>query len=159
MAPSTWVSPATSSKRKKMDALIKTWSPESINQQLSSPIFSRLPAEMRDAIFNFALIDTAVPHPEFTKYNLQVRHGKDAVSKPHPKPEKEIPLTHSWLHPDIPGPSHVLGLSLLSTCRRIYLETRELPMRNKQNKQIHAFKYWRWPGGAYPPLGKTLPLL
>ncbi|KAM7198152.1 hypothetical protein V8F33_005210 [Rhypophila sp. PSN 637] len=122
-----------------MEVRVKTWTPDSINQQLDSPIFSRLPAEIRDDIFNLALTDTAVPHPEFTKYDLHVRHGKGAVSK-DPKP------TTSTADPNIPGPSHIPGLSLLSTCRRIYLETRDLPIINKQ---IHAFKHW--PGGTYPP--------
>ena len=81
----------------KPTALAKITSRPYINPQIASPLFSKLPAEIRNHIFYYALL--AYPDP----------------TRPYSK--------HSYWYR--PGFTHVraINVSLLLTCRRVYLET------------------------------------
>lgn len=92
------------------------------NAQIESPLFSLIPAEIRNAIFILAL----------TAY--------DDLSAPYPTPN---------VHYNRPGYrcEHRIDTSLLPTCRRIYTETHDLPIR--LNEHVFWFKKDRGPPGVH----------
>lgn len=53
----------------------KKW--ETLDKQLSSPLFNRIPGEIRDVIFGFALTATVVPHALSGDHDFNVRRGHD----------------------------------------------------------------------------------
>ncbi|KAF2428295.1 hypothetical protein EJ08DRAFT_680633 [Tothia fuscella] len=73
------------------------------NLQDQSPLFSTIPAEIRNQIFGLALSEN---------------DGKDA-----------IPTEKYWYRPDYTHDRYI-DTALLRTCRRVYLETRDLPQQN-----------------------------
>ena len=91
----------------KPTALAKITSRPYINPQIASPIFSLLPAEIRNLIFYYVLL--AYPdlaHP-YSKHSYWYRPG----------------YTHA----------PAIAVSLLRTCRRIYLETNLLPVLHNEH--------------------------
>jgi hypothetical protein len=83
------------------------------NLQSNSPFFNgRIPAEIRDQIFAYAL----------TEYN---------------KSDRLYPKGSNQCRPGYPGHKYV-AVALLQTCRRVYLETYHLPPANKEHIFWHA---------------------
>lgn len=76
------------------------------HQQDQSPLFGQLPKEIRDLIFSFATDQYE---------DMQNKYSETAF---HYRPGNRGPLTTST--------------SLLSTCRRIWLETSQLPIRKSK---------------------------
>ncbi|KAI0021553.1 hypothetical protein F4780DRAFT_283346 [Xylariomycetidae sp. FL0641] len=139
---------------------------QDVHPQLSSPLYYRIPAEIRDLIFKFALTE----HPYFDAGKFR----KDAVVRfdhePVPPPKMPVltsdelkyflspvdrmsllnPHNHKrpqqgfdWLRPDntergkgTPG--------LLLTCRRVYLETQSYPLLLR----THVFYCGRGPSSS-----------
>ena len=91
----------------KPTAIEKITSRPYINPQIASPLFSLLPAEIRQHIFQYALLS-----------------HKD-LSKPYSR--------HSFWYR--PGYTHArtIAINLLLTCRRIYLETDLLPLTQNEH--------------------------
>lgn len=91
-----------------------------INPQHDSPLYNgRIPPEIRDQIFSYALT-------EFTKSD----------------PESQYPTDTNFKRPGYTG-KRALTIALLSTCRRTYMETYHLPMIRKE----HVFYHRRHPPG------------
>lgn len=98
------------------------WTPLSFNleychDQSQSSLFSTIPPEIRTLIFNFALLDyedLTDPYPQFAPYYRLGHRGR--------------------IRSDT---------GLLSTCRLIFLETRELPLR------LATFTFWKWDEAEY----------
>jgi hypothetical protein len=95
--------------------------PLAVNPQSSSPLFNGvIPPEIRDQIFHYAVAEMTKTDP----------------SSLYPKPT-------NYTRPGYTGKRFV-STSLLLTCRRAYLETYHLPLKNKE----HVFWHARWPPGA-----------
>jgi hypothetical protein len=94
---------------------------QDINLQLSSPLFARLPKEIRDMIFRFTIIESI--HTTSSEGLLHPRKG----SKVYHQNTNHIPK-----RPGSVGITKVC-LSLLLSCRRIYLETHHLPIQLKEH--------------------------
>jgi hypothetical protein len=77
--------------------------PDSVNRQSDCPLFSMLPAELREVIWNFAL----------TRYEV---------------PGTWYPLHRPCARPGQAGPLRV-AVELLLTCRAVYLETFLVPFQ------------------------------
>ena len=75
--------------------------PENIDPQSASPLFNRIPAEIRNQIFELAL------------------SAYDDKSKPYNNGSYYYRLDHRY--------AHKVDTNLLLTCRRIYAETRDIP--------------------------------
>ena len=105
----------------KPTALAKITSRPYINPQIASPLFSKLPAEVRNHIFYYALLaypDRARPYSKHS----------------------------SWYRP---GYTHVraITVSLLLTCRRVYLETDLVPVVHNEHV-IWGVEKSRVPSGS-----------
>ena len=109
----------------KPTALAKITSRPYINPQVTSTLFSKLPAEIRNHIFYYALL----AYPDF--------------ARPYSK--------HSYWYR--PGFTHVRAISvnLLLTCRRLYLETHLLPVLHNEHV-IWGVEKSRIPPGSTNPL-------
>lgn len=83
-----------------------------VNEQSTSPIFNRLPQEIRDQIFGYTVT-------EETETNL-LKIYPQIYNRPGYRASKYV------------------DISLLLTCRRIYLETYHLPIRAKEHVFYHA---------------------
>ncbi|KAM0801588.1 hypothetical protein BDR22DRAFT_888482 [Usnea florida] len=86
----------------KPTAVAKITSRPYINPQIASPLFSRIPAEIREHIFYYALLAYPDPTRPYSKHSFFYRPG----------------YTHA----------RAIAVNLLLTCRRIYLETDLLPV-------------------------------
>ena len=92
--------------------------PMVVNPQSASPLYNgAIPPEIRDHIFQYSM-------SEYTK--------EDAESK--------YPESTDYTRPGYTG-CRAVAISLLLTCRRVYLETYHLPARNKE----HVFWHGRGP--------------
>lgn len=95
--------------------------PRLANPQSNSPLFNgRIPPEIRDAIFEYALT-------EYTKTDSKSQYA----------------VSTNYTRPGYTG-QRIVNISLLLTCRLAYLETYHLPPTNKE----HVFWHARWPPGA-----------
>ncbi|CAG8961654.1 hypothetical protein HYFRA_00006191 [Hymenoscyphus fraxineus] len=89
-----------------------------INPQLNSPLFNgRIPPEIRDEIFQYALT-------EYTKTD----------------PSSQYAVSTNYTRPGYTG-QRTVSTTLLQTCRLAYLETYHLPPTTKE----HVFWHARWP--------------
>lgn len=86
----------------KPTAVAKITSRPYINPQIASPLFSTLPAEIRNHIFYYALLAYPDPARPYSRHSFFYRPG----------------YTHA----------RAIAVGLLLTCRRIYLETDLLPV-------------------------------
>ncbi|KAI4086628.1 MAG: hypothetical protein LQ344_007404 [Seirophora lacunosa] len=93
-------------------------SPKVINPQLASPLFNRLPPEVRNMIFRFAL--TAYEDPA-RKYERQAYYYRPGYTCPRK-----------------------IDIDLLLTCRLVHAETASLPASINE----HLSWYWRGPPEA-----------
>ncbi|KAL8928625.1 MAG: hypothetical protein Q9172_000840 [Xanthocarpia lactea] len=87
-----------------------------INPQLESPLFTRIPPEVRNQIFKFAL--TAYEDPASRKYSSAAYYYRPGYTRPHR-----------------------IDTELLLTCRRVYWETYKFPASINE----HTSWYWRTP--------------
>lgn len=94
---------------------------QNINLQLSSPLYARLPKEIRDMIFRFAIIEF------IGTTSSEGLLGHRTSSRIYHQNTNQTPTR----------PGHVgitkVCLSLLLTCRRIYMETHHLPIQLKEH--------------------------
>jgi len=89
----------------------------SVNPQSSSSLYNgKIPSEIRDQIFYYAMT-------EYTK----------------PDPESQYPESTNYTRPGYTG-KRTITTGLMLACRRIYLETYHLPMVTKE----HVFWHKRW---------------
>lgn len=86
--------------------------PHDVNPQSSSPLYDNLPAEIRNQIFNYVLVEEESTDPQMIYPALYNRPGYEA--------------------------KRTMSIALLSTCRRIYLETYHLPLRMKEHIFWHS---------------------
>ncbi|KAL9618997.1 MAG: hypothetical protein Q9204_008338 [Flavoplaca sp. TL-2023a] len=86
--------------------------------QLASPLFSRIPPEIRNHIFKLAL--TAYEDPDAEQYRVMTHYRRPGFTRPHK-----------------------IDTSLLLTCRHIYRETSKIPASLNE----HISWYWREPPG------------
>lgn len=111
MAPSTPFNylqrKRTLKQASKPTALTKITSRPYINPQIASSLFSRLPAEIRNQIYYYALLAYPDPTRPYSKHSFWYR----------------------------PGYTHVRAISvnLLLTCRRVYLETHLVPVVHNEH--------------------------
>ena len=91
----------------KPTALAKITSRPYINPQIASPLFSKLPAEIRNHIFYYALLAYPDPAHPYSKHTYWYRPGH----------------THA----------RAISVNLLQTCRRLYLETDLLPVIHNEH--------------------------
>ena len=91
----------------KPTALAKITSRPYINPQIASPLFSKLPAEIRNHIFYYALLAYPDPGRPYSKHSSWYRPG----------------YTHA----------RAITVNLLRTCRRVYLETDLLPVVHNEH--------------------------
>ncbi|KAL9100571.1 MAG: hypothetical protein Q9163_004060 [Psora crenata] len=79
-----------------------------INPQLDSPLYSRLPAEIRTMVFEYALLAYGDPAKPYSKHSYHYR---------------------------VPGYTHArrIATALLLSCRRVYMETSTLPLELNQH--------------------------
>ena len=96
--------------------------PLAVNPQSSSPLYSTIPPEIRDEIFQYALA-------EYTKTDADSLYAQST----------------DYTRPGYTG-QRAVSTSLLQTCRLAYLETYHLPWANKE----HVFWHERSPPGAIP---------
>lgn len=86
----------------------------SVNDQRSSPLFCRLPPELRNRVFYFALLE------------------HDNLAKP-------VPFHSYGYRPSYQFIQTISGISLLRTCRLIYLETHLMPV---MTATFRDFRCW-----------------
>ncbi|KAL9028641.1 MAG: hypothetical protein Q9180_007134 [Flavoplaca navasiana] len=86
--------------------------------QLDSPLFSRIPPEIRNHIFKLAL--TAYEDPDAEQYRVMTHYRRPGFTRPQR-----------------------IDTSLLLTCRHIYHETSKIPASLNE----HISWYWREPPG------------
>ncbi|KAI0447747.1 hypothetical protein F4803DRAFT_497353 [Xylaria telfairii] len=114
-----------------------------INPQLSSPFYNgRFPAEIRGIIFEFAVTESLNPR-------APIKPDKSVQQSHDPEPPPEAPGYQSGYAPgEIRRPAHEgfdwlrfdntepmkLEIALLLTCRRVYLETRLLPLLQTEQR-------------------------
>ena len=91
----------------KPTAVAKITSRPYINPQIASPLFSTLPAEIRNHIFYYALLAYPDPARPYSRHSFWYRPG----------------YTHA----------RAIAVALLLTCRRIYLETDLLPVVHNEH--------------------------
>lgn len=91
----------------KPTAIAKITSRPYINPQIASPLFSTLPAEIRIHIFHYALLAYPDPARPCSKHSFWYRPG----------------YTHA----------RAIAVTLLLTCRRVYLETDLLPVVHNEH--------------------------
>ncbi len=91
----------------KPTAVDKITSRPYINPQIASPLFALLPAEIRQHVFHFALLSYADPSKPYSRHIFWYRPG----------------YTHA----------RAIAISLLLTCRRVYLETDLLPLTQNEH--------------------------
>ncbi len=87
-----------------------------INPQIESPLFTRIPPEVRNLIFKFAL--TAYEDPASREYSSAAYYYRPGYTRPHR-----------------------IDTELLLTCRRAYWETYKFPASINE----HTSWYWRAP--------------
>jgi hypothetical protein len=100
--------------------------PQHCNSQLQSPLFNKLPGEIRNIIFDLVLsLQDGESYPRNTFYYRPDHHCNEFIDH-----------------------------ALLRTCRRIYLETYNIPLRN-----VDTLRFWfTWEGRA-PPQGALFMLV
>lgn len=91
----------------KPTAVAKITSRPYINPQSASPLFSTLPAEIRNHIFYYALLAYPDPARPYSRHSFWYRPG----------------YTHA----------RAIAVALLLTCRRVYLETDLLPVVHNEH--------------------------
>ncbi|CAO1604316.1 hypothetical protein XANCAGTX0491_007875 [Xanthoria calcicola] len=89
-----------------------------VNPQSDSPLFNRIPPEVRNEIFKLAL--TAYEDPKGRKYRVAAYHCRPGFTR-----------------------ASKIDTELLLTCRRVYWETCKLPASINE----HTSWYWREPPG------------
>ena len=106
----------------KPTAVAKITSRPYINPQTASPLFTVLPAEIRNEIFHYALLSFSDLTCPYTPHSYYYRPG----------------YTHA----------RTIATNLLLTCRRIYLETHLLPLTINEHV-IWATERSRWPPNVH----------
>jgi hypothetical protein len=91
------------------------------DQQLGCPLFTRIPAELRNVIFPLALL----------RYDLEPYTADSETESYYTRP--------GYMH------YKRIDTSLLATCRRIYIETHLIPLRINE----HVFWCFRGPPNSY----------
>ena len=91
----------------KPTAIAKITSRPYINPQIASPLFSTLPAEIRNHIFYYAVLAYPDPTRPYSQHSFWYRPG----------------YTHA----------RAITVNLLLTCRRVYLETDLLPVVHNEH--------------------------
>ncbi len=78
-----------------MSTRVKAWRDDDIHQQLSSPLFTLIPLEVRELVLEFALTETTIHHPVALSHNFDIQHGhppveeadlEDIATRPLPPP-------------------------------------------------------------------------
>lgn len=92
---------------------------EDIDAQLHSPLYGRLPREIRDAIFKFTIAESI--DPALSRYLPAPKFLAFYINRSHPR------------HRYVRRTKVRFTLALLFTCRRTYLETYHLPIEIKEH--------------------------
>lgn len=117
------------------------------NPQTQSLLFHRIPTEIRDFIFQYALQEYCPPNVLAELPDLAVRHDHEPVEQESPSVGDEQLQTiisdarsqarqdygYDWLRPDNVEPM-TITTALLRTCRRVYVETYRLPAAQKEHR-------------------------
>lgn len=117
------------------------------NHQMQSPLFDRIPSEIRQCIFQYALQEYCSAEVKAKLPDFAVRHDHEPVEDEvvvEESPVNELPRhpafidpTHEygydWLRPDNVEPM-TISTALLRTCRRVYIETCQLPSAQKEHR-------------------------
>ncbi|KAK6206422.1 hypothetical protein LQW54_007715 [Pestalotiopsis sp. IQ-011] len=121
------------------------------NPQTQSPLFHRIPTEIRDFIFQYALQEYCPPNVLAELPDLDVRHDHEPVEEASPsagdeelqgvinaarstaRSQARQDYGYDWLRPDNVEPMTVTT-ALLRTCRRVYVETYRLPAAQKEHR-------------------------
>ncbi|KAH9897314.1 hypothetical protein F4778DRAFT_745240 [Xylariomycetidae sp. FL2044] len=123
------------------DADVKQWinlyerlGAQDINEQLSSPLYNRIPSEIRTLIFKYALTESPTPNAARMVHDPVLRSGHEPAPLPSDTAAQSSESRHfyDWLRPDHTEPT-VTYTALLRTCRRVYLETHSVPLSQKEH--------------------------
>lgn len=152
-------SPATSDTQSPMFNVLEFLESQPIDGQAQSTLCSGLPSEIRNSIFQYALSEYLTAQPKNTIPDLAVRYDHEPGAPPAltGKPAERTPFQsfwsydhvrtpargYDWLRPDNQEPTATCT-ALLSTCRKIYLETHAMPLMLKE----HRLYCHRGPGGS-----------
>lgn len=128
------IPPSDAPQNQPSSLLIQTLDPSSIHLQLQSPLFSSLPAEIRNLIFHFALL-----------------------SYPDPSPSRAYNPHNCFVRPGYTAP-HISTTTLLQTCRRILTEAWALPFTSAEHTLFFTAPA-RKPRNASDPAHLTTKLL
>ncbi|KAH8844940.1 hypothetical protein MCOR07_003916 [Pyricularia oryzae] len=93
-----------------------------VDPQLGSPLFGRLPAEIRLDIFELALLTQDIFLDTWLKYK-----NADSCSEP-----PNLLFTHKRLSP-----------TLLAICRRVFIEAHLLIFKNERGHQVEEQRFWK----------------
>ncbi|KAI1859261.1 uncharacterized protein JN550_012070 [Neoarthrinium moseri] len=121
-----------------------------VHPQRQSPLYGRIPAELRDHIFRYALEEFCPPEAQARLPTFSARcyrHGEEPPSTPEyltaigdgqevryaGRRRRETRRGYDWVRPDCPEPTAV-AVALLATCRAVYLETHALPLMLREHR-------------------------
>lgn len=131
--------------------MLKHLETQEINPQSGSPLYTRIPSEVRNLIFQYALTESPNPDPPLFR-DIGVRNDHEAENPPLPMgAPRQLARFRStlfkagfdWFRPDNRG---IVSIGLLLTCRRAYVETHSLPQLQKE----HEFYCYRGPDSTEP---------
>lgn len=134
--------------------LAEAFQAQSVHSQDLSPLFNKLPSEIRNLIYEYAFTEDPAAPPSAHNFAVQPNHEETPlpaeVTRDSPPPNTDgtlstdwylapVRTTSDWVRPDCPGAA--MPTDLLRTCKRIYLEARGLPIPQKEFR----FYFYRGP--------------
>ncbi|KAJ2990486.1 hypothetical protein NUW58_g2924 [Xylaria curta] len=148
MTSSSKAPPPASTSSTPTSHFIARLKPEDVNPQLASPLFqSRIPPEIRNKIFEFAVTEPSSVDDEVIELvsDMCVQQSHDPLLKSERPanlrdgrlrpwdPDMGRKWEDQWLRFDNIMPMRV-ETALLMTCRRAYLDTRSLPLLQAEQR-------------------------
>lgn len=131
--------------------LAETFQAQGVHSQDPSPLFNKIPSELRNLIFEYVFTEYPAVPPLAHDFAVQMNH--DEAPTPAEVIGNETPSANwdtmtnarnDWIRPDCSG---AIPTDLLRTCKRIYLEAHSLPILQKEFR----FYFYRGPKAQPDP--------
>lgn len=131
--------------------LVETIQAQDVHSQDLSPLFNKIPSEIRNLIFEYAFTEYPAGPLPARHFAVQMNHDEAPLpaevngnGSTRANLEETISVRNDWIRPDF---SVSIPTDLLRTCKRIYLETYSLPTLQKEFR----FYFYRGPKAQPDP--------
>ncbi|KAK8127541.1 hypothetical protein PG984_008649, partial [Apiospora sp. TS-2023a] len=116
--------------------LVERFQAQDINKQDASPLFKKLPPEVRTQIYEYALTEEPADSAQHHQFAVRYDHNDEQLT---PRPSFGTPSVtrniagFDWVRPENPS-RMVISVALLQTCKLVYLESASIPWTQKEHK-------------------------